>query len=490
MPATRRSRSRRQWYGVLPAPAQRLSTVVRLVDSTTRECSVAQLLRMPHERGAGPQHARLAHQFVQANREALDLLEIRAEPQYTGEAVTVLFTSGATVGAVPLVCPCTKHYDRGVVVEPRFGWSGVGPPLAATGWRVAPTILRMPLLPKSDRDVPPWVIATAVLARVEALLRTLTRRFDLVEDILPAPRGRPLWTRYAVDHLARGRPDRVPCRYVELGTDHDLLGALHYVLARQQASLEAVAKAGSVAAQVLRWCVELRRKVEHVPARCPTARQLTGWLHAPMSSTVVADAVEAMEWTIEERGMAGLSELRGLPWRMSMDQFWETWVETVAARLAHTFGGRLLVARRQQTTVPLSWDPPYVGSQRSLKPDVVWQRENETVILDAKYKQHWTELSGTRWHNLDDIVREHHRADILQVLAYGNLPDTPSVSLVLAYPCPTDLWKTLVDQGRTWHAASVPAGRRRVRLVLYALPLEPSRLGRAADELMASLQPR
>lgn len=215
---------------------------------------------------------------------------------------------------------------------------------------------------------------------------------------------------------------------------------------------------------------------------------MTAWTRTPLSQMVVADAVEAMEWTLDERGMAGLSELRGLPWRMSMEVFWEAWVETLASRLVQTSGGRLQVGRNQQTTVPIIWSPPYTGSQRSLKPDVIWQRDDRTVILDAKYKQHWTELSATRWGDLEDTVREHHRADLLQVLAYGSLPDSTSVSLVLAYPCTTQAWRTLADQDRAWHAANVPAGRRRVRLVLMALPLDPSLMDRAARALQDALQ--
>ncbi|MBM3496382.1 MAG: hypothetical protein FJX72_18985, partial [Armatimonadetes bacterium] len=205
---------------------------------------MSELLQIPHERGQATQHGRLAHQFVQLNHTTLAELGIQAEPQYRGDAVTIRFSTAATVGAVPLVCPRTGQHDRGVVVEPRFGWDGVGPPLAATGWRIVPSMLRMPLLPKSARDVPLWLIAATVLSRIEALLRTIARRFEIVERDLRAPRGRLLWAAYANDGLARGRPDRVPCRYVELGTDHDMLGAIHYVLIRQQASLEPEAKAG------------------------------------------------------------------------------------------------------------------------------------------------------------------------------------------------------------------------------------------------------
>jgi hypothetical protein len=67
---------------------------------------------------------------------------------------------------------------------------------------------------------------------------------------------------------------------------------------------------------------------------------------------------------------------------------------------------------------PIVWNPPYVGSQKYLLPDLVLERESETLIIDAKFKGHWEELQRGPRGELDDALREHHRADLLQVLAY------------------------------------------------------------------------
>ena len=54
-------------------------------------------------------------------------------------------------------------------------------------------------------------------------------------------------------------------------------------------------------------------------------------------------------------------------------------------------------------------------------PDLVLEREDQTVIVDAKYKEHWEEMQRNRWVNLDEDIRQRHREDLLQVLAYANL---------------------------------------------------------------------
>ena len=38
------------------------------------------------------------------------------------------------------------------------------------------------------------------------------------------------------------------------------------------------------------------------------------------------------------------------------------------------------------------------------------ERGDTTVIVDAKYKEHWEELSTHRWSDLEEELRERHRS--------------------------------------------------------------------------------
>jgi hypothetical protein len=65
--------------------------------------------------------------------------------------------------------------------------------------------------------------------------------------------------------------------------------------------------------------------------------------------------------------------------------------------------------------------PAFAGSQRSLIPDVVLERSDVTVVLDAKYKRHLEEIERSGWRGVEDELREHHRDDPMQVLAYSTM---------------------------------------------------------------------
>ena len=119
-----------------------------------------------------------------------------------------------------------------------------------------------------------------------------------------------------------------------------------------------------------------------------------------------------------------MSDLEGIPWTMPMDEFFEAWVEPAFRAVAQRTGAQVSVGRKRETVRPLNWDPPYQGSQKSLVPDIWLVWDNLTLIIDAKYKRHWEELQRHSWSNVEGKLREQHRDDLLQVLAYANLART------------------------------------------------------------------
>jgi 5-methylcytosine-specific restriction endonuclease McrBC regulatory subunit McrC len=178
-----------------------------------------------------------------------------------------------------------------------------------------------------------------------------------------------------------------------------------------------------------------------------------------------------------------MTDLRGLPWRMSMEEFFESWIETLAHAVARNTGGIVRAGRANQTVAPISWEPPFRGSQRSLRPDVILDNGDHTIILDAKYKSHGEELAEQIWSLTDEELRARHRADLLQVLAYANLSETSRTTVVLAYPCRAALWDRLREQGRSYHRAEIQAGIRRIGILLVNVPLGTERFQEAAEEL-------
>ncbi len=479
-----RGRGRPRTYCPLEPIAKSEQRCFEAKDSAVTRLSAHFLLRSQPSRDPSSQIARLADQFIGLNRNAFRELDLVVQPHYRNSTIELDVHASTRIGAIPLISPTSGRHDYGLVVRPRFDWPGVGPILGATGWRVIPAPLSMPLLPRSERRVPPWVLSTIVLFRLKRLLDQLERRFEISSEERSSPRGTIDWTRYLHRQISRARFLDVPCRFPELQKDRDLRAAIRFALEKQLHSLESQRCAGSFVRELIDMCRGLIDLVRDVGPREPLPTAFQVWQRGPVRTDVFRRGVEAIEWTAEERGLAGLSDLRGLPWAMSMEQFFEAWVEALMSRVARQIGGTMRSGRERQTVVPLNWDPPYLGSQRSLVPDLVIEREDTTIIVDAKYKEHWEEMQERRWADLEEELRDRHRADLLQVLAYSTVARTPKVLVCLAYPCNEERWLSLRARNLLLHRASLPTAERRVELVLAAFPLS-TRVATDVATLMA-----
>lgn len=332
--------------------------------------------------------------------------------------------------------------------------------------------------------MPPWVLSTIILFRLKRLLDQLERRFEIASEERSSPRGTIDWGRYLDRQISRARFLDVPCRFPELRKDRDLEASIRFALEKQLHSLESQRIAGSFVRELIEMCRGLIDRVVDVSPRPPLPTTFEVWRRGTLRGDVFRRGVEAIEWTAEERGLAGMSDLQGLPWAMPMEQFFEAWVETLMSQVARRIGGILRTGREPQTVVPLNWDPPYLGSQKSLIPDLVIERDETTVVVDAKYKDHWEEMQERRWTNLEEELRERHRADLLQALAYSTVARKPRVLVCLAYPCTEERWLSLRARGLLLHRASLPLIERRVELVLVGFPLS-TRVVTEAVTLMA-----
>ena len=291
--------------------------------------------------------ARLSDQFIQQNRALLSLLDVQVSQEYDGRNVYLTMLSGNSVGAIPLCSPTTARPDYGLVVQPRFAWSGIGPMLAEMGWRIAPTPLALPLLRRSERRVPVWVLSCMVLTRLNALLDSLDRRFEETSEICRAPRGRVDWKTYATRSLPSAKILSIPCSFPDLRDDRLLKSAIRYAAERQLRALETQKEHGAFVHRLIEFGERILRRVSMVPPTAPSASMLGSWLHRPMRTEPFIDGLQAIEWTVDERGLAGVSDLAGIPWKMRMDQFFEAWVETVIRVVAQRTGGRMTTGRKR-----------------------------------------------------------------------------------------------------------------------------------------------
>lgn len=423
----------------------------------------------PAQRGGG--WGPFAESFLRMNESMLTKLDVKAEIGSSEAGVRVRLVPGGRAGAVPLRSAQTGNVAGGLVIEPRFGWSGVGHVLTQTGWAAAPEFLEGPMVPGSGREVPPWVLAGPVLARLADLLDALRRGYHVKEEILTKPRGRIVWGRYISESLSAGRWADLPCRYPELATDPLLRRMARWGLERVRTDLALVGGRDPIARMLVALADDLLFRVRDVLPLTPRRADLDRLGTSDrLLGAVLRRGLEALGWVVEERGLGGGREMDGLSWTLPLADLWEHYVEGLIRREAALVGGSVRVGRRRETVFPIEWSDPSHRSLGHLVPDIVMFTGTAVHVVDAKYKAHMAELDEHGWKRFTEDAREAHRADIHQVLAYAALYSAEEVKASLIYPLRRSTFDALERRGRDRSVANLLHGSRRVRLELRGVP--------------------
>jgi McrBC 5-methylcytosine restriction system component len=468
MPPRRQQRQRPRWHRWTATAAPEGKRLYRALDHGS-PISLRQSDFAPASRTGG--WGTFAESFFRLNERALLELDVTAKIIASSPEPTLQLIPGARTGAIPLRSAQTGGIAAGLLVQPRFGWSGVGEVMGETGWTAAPHFLEFPLVPGSARDVPPWVLAGPVLARLADLLRSLGRGYEVREERRELPRGRILWPRYLTESLARGQWHQLPCMFPDLVQDPYLRRAIRWAIERVRGELIAVGGRDPIAQQLSEVARLLLLTLLDVVPTEPRGGYLERRLKlGPVSDLPFKRGVEALGWVVDERGLGGGRELDGLAWQLPLDELWERYVEGIVRREVAKEGGEVLVGRLGQTTIPIQWSESGLRSLGHLVPDIVVRRGRSFRIIDAKYKAHLADLDEAGWRAASEPLKEAHRADLHQVLAYASVFDAEHVTASLVYPLRRSTWEALHAKNQERWRAELPTGGRMITLELRGLP--------------------
>ena len=415
--------------------------------------------------------ARLFKQFENMNRSTFHFFGIKLRHDFNGEDFKLNINSSINIGSAPLLSPITNKHDFSLIVKPRYEWNGIGPLLSQTGWAVLPKILNLPQLKISEKRIPSWVLSSIILYRLGKMVNDLNRRFEYTENDLISPKGKVNWNTYANDRIPKTKFLSIPCRFPDLRNDRKIKSAIHYALLKQLKSLTTQRDSGYFVLQLIDLCNILIQKVSDTPPEKPSSEMFLFLYKYQLKNITYKEGINAIDWTVNEKGLSGLGDFNGIPWMMSMDSLFEAFIESICIKLKNEIGGTLRSGRKRDTIIPINWQPNYLGSQKFLLPDIIIEKEDSVFIFDAKYKDHWEDMNVEKWYNIEEEIRNRHRNDLLQILAYSTLFKRTNINCCLVYPCRSETFMSLNVRGRQSHNAIIHNDGRIINLKLTALPL-------------------
>lgn len=460
-----RARVRLSDFGIASAP--RSQTLFRATDGG-RRIRIEPHAFIPDSRTPG--WGNHVDSFLARNNSAFRALEIEPTVSADREGIHLEIRTSLKAGAVPLISAFSGKVAGGVIVEPRFGWPGVGRVLAKTGWGSGPEFLSLPFVPGSGREIPPWVIAGPVLRRLADLIESLKPGYEERIETRTQPRGQILWNKYLRRQMPSGLWHHLPCKFSELSADPFLRQAIRWIVEKLQEDLVNCPARDETAANMLSFAASLHRQVGDVPSRRPTSVELERYSD-PLASCALRQGLQAMGWVIDERGLGGGRTSDGIAWVLALEQLWERYVEVYAGVEASRTGGKLRIGRKGETTIPLPWSSSSHRAIGHLVPDIVVEGRDGIEIIDAKYKPHFADLNYSGWHALTEELKHSLRADVHQVLAYSSVfGANADVTSTLVYPVSDGLYEELKMRDQDIVLADIPTRGPIRKLRLRALP--------------------
>jgi 5-methylcytosine-specific restriction endonuclease McrBC regulatory subunit McrC len=326
-------------------------------------------------------------------------------------------------------------------------------------------------VPGSAREIPPWVLAGPVLARLKALLYLLTPGFRQAEELLTKPRGQIMWSKYLSDSLVKGKWHHIPCRFPDLATDPLLRRHIRWTLERIHRDIIGTGGNDPIALSLAALAIQLIYLLDDVTPIMPRREELDRYkIKSPLIGEIIRQGIEAIGWIVDERGLGGGNERDGLAWVLPLETLWEGYVESIYKKEAAETGGEVKVGRLGETIFPLNWSDSTHRTLGHLVPDIVIRHGNFIQIVDAKYKAHLAEVDETGWQQMEQEEREKHRVDLHQVLAYASLYDAEEIVATLVYPLRITTYLSLLERKQDRSYANLYHGGRHVKLELRGLP--------------------
>ncbi len=358
--------------------------------------------------------------FITYNSDLLSFLGVQSTLSGSDSNISLAFRSTSYIGAVPLRAPDTGKQIGDFVVSPRFTgrdrFEDYIEILDLLGSEISPEVIdSLPLASGRNFRPPLYLEAVKFIASLEQLLTRPWRKFDNLELVLNNPWGQVNWNKYAAHEFRVENRIKFPVRKNILSEFHREYSEIRFVFDICQNELMS-----SNTPQRIKNT--LRSRLSFIESKL--------YLHKPISTSniLIRSADSPTIRLCKERANRILNYdfVDSTAWRVDFNDVFEKFVQYVFKEVAKESGGRLYPNYKfhSRTSGHYSWELKHV------EPDAVYQNEDFLLFVDAKYKSNlYNKFSDS------EFLKDEHRHDIHQIMAYSSFSKSDSKFGCLCYPC-------------------------------------------------------
>lgn len=357
--------------------------------------------------------------FINYNSRLFKFLGVQPHIIGSDQNTALTFSTSNFIGTIPLRAPDTGKQIGDFVVIPRFSgrdrFEDYIEILNLLDTEIHPeSIDSLPLISGKNFRPPLYLEAVKFIADLEKLIIKPWRKFDNVEKISSQPTGQINWTKYINQEYKIENRLKFPIRTNVLSEFHSEYSEIRYVFDICKSELLSANTPQRIKYTFRTKLSFLEKRLYHLKPK--TTKKIT--IRFSDGPTVRACKEQANK-------ILNFNLLDSTAWRVDFSDVFEKFIQHIFKEVAKETGGRLYSNFKfhSMTSKHYAWELKHI------EPDAILQKENLLIFIDAKYK-------SNLYNKFDqsEVLKEDHRHDLHQILAYSSFGKTDFKFGFLCYP--------------------------------------------------------
>lgn len=357
--------------------------------------------------------------FIDYNSDKFDFIGVRPFIIGTDQNTSLAFRSSSYIGSIPLRASDTGKQIGDFVVTPKYSgrsrFEDYIEILNLLGKEISPESSdSLPLVSGRNFRPPLYLEAIKYIDAIEKLIRTSWRKFSVFEKVKNEPSGQVNWSKYITEQHKIEKSLSFPTRTNGLSEFHEEYSQLKYVF--DLCKFELLSPETP-----LRIKSSIRSKLDFIESKLYNhdTKKIS------RISIKYSDSPIVKNCKIQANRILFFDFVESTAWRVDFSDVFEKFVQYIFNSVSKETGGKFYSNFKfhSRSKAHYSWE------LRHVEPDAIYSKDNLTVFIDAKYK-------SNLYNKFDqsDLLKEDHRHDLHQIMAYTSFTSISSKYGILCYP--------------------------------------------------------
>jgi hypothetical protein len=357
--------------------------------------------------------------FIDYNSDQFKFLGVNPFIIGIDQNTSIAFRTSSFIGSIPLRASDTGKQIGDFVVMPRFigrdRFEDYIEILNLLGTEISPEAIDSLSLASGKNFRPPlYLEAVKFIASLEKLIMRSWRKFDNIEKVSTQPTGQINWNKYINQEYKVEKRLKFPVRSNILNKFHSEYAEIRYVFDICKSELLSANTPQRIKNTLRNRLNFLEEQLYH---------------HKPKTTNKISirftDNPNIKACKVQANKILNYKLVDSTAWRVDFSDVFEKFIQHIFKEVAKETGGRLYSNFKfhSRTSKHFFWELKHV------EPDAIYQKENYLVFIDAKYK-------SNLYNKFDqsETLKEDHRHDLHQIMAYSSFSKTDFKFGFLCYP--------------------------------------------------------